>query len=256
MNPAWLRAIRRYEFDCVRGDISAPATVLELGAGVGWQASWLRECGHDVVAVDVPEANHCEEPVFPITVYDGRTLPCPAQAFTVIFSSNVLEHIADLPTIARELDRVLKPAGYAIHILPTSAWRWWTAIAHYLYLIKAPLALLSAKLFATATAPDIAEVATRIHSRPIMAKLLRALLPVRHGEQGSAFTELFSYTQRNWRRRFAALGWEVVASRSTGIFYSGHAILGSLLGIPLRRRLSWLLGSSTRIYIVRRAGQG
>jgi SAM-dependent methyltransferase len=43
--------------------------------------------------------------------YDGHTLPFPDNHFDSIFSSEVFEHVFNLPEIIRELHRVLKPGG-------------------------------------------------------------------------------------------------------------------------------------------------
>jgi len=43
--------------------------------------------------------------------YDGHTLPFPDNHFDSIFSSEVFEHVFNLPEIIKELHRVLKPGG-------------------------------------------------------------------------------------------------------------------------------------------------
>jgi SAM-dependent methyltransferase len=50
--------------------------------------------------------------------YDGRSLPFPDGHFDSIFSSEVFEHIFNLPEILPELKRVLKPGGRILITCP------------------------------------------------------------------------------------------------------------------------------------------
>jgi SAM-dependent methyltransferase len=50
--------------------------------------------------------------------YDGKTLPFPDASFDSIFSSEVFEHIFNLPEILPELNRVLKPGGRMLLTCP------------------------------------------------------------------------------------------------------------------------------------------
>lgn len=52
--------------------------------------------------------------------YNGRTLPFPDDHFDSIFSSEVFEHVFNLPEIMRELHRVLKPGGRILVTCPFS----------------------------------------------------------------------------------------------------------------------------------------
>jgi SAM-dependent methyltransferase len=52
--------------------------------------------------------------------YDGKTLPFPDDHFDSIFSSEVFEHIFNLPEIMLELKRVLKPGGKILITCPFS----------------------------------------------------------------------------------------------------------------------------------------
>lgn len=50
--------------------------------------------------------------------YDGKTLPFPENHFDSIFSTEVIEHIFNLPEILKELNRVLKPGGKILLTCP------------------------------------------------------------------------------------------------------------------------------------------
>jgi SAM-dependent methyltransferase len=48
--------------------------------------------------------------------YDGKSLPFADESFDVICSNAVLEHVSDLPTLAREMRRVTKEGGIGYHL--------------------------------------------------------------------------------------------------------------------------------------------
>lgn len=50
--------------------------------------------------------------------YDGKTIPFPDDHFDSIFSSEVFEHVFNLPEILQELRRVLKPGGRILVTCP------------------------------------------------------------------------------------------------------------------------------------------
>lgn len=50
--------------------------------------------------------------------YDGKTIPFDDNYFDSVLSSEVFEHIFNLPEIINELYRVLKPGGYLLVTLP------------------------------------------------------------------------------------------------------------------------------------------
>jgi SAM-dependent methyltransferase len=52
--------------------------------------------------------------------YDGRSLPFPDNHFDSVFSSEVFEHIFNLPEIITELKRVIKPGGRILVTCPFS----------------------------------------------------------------------------------------------------------------------------------------
>ncbi|MFN5476651.1 MAG: methyltransferase domain-containing protein, partial [Sphingobacteriales bacterium] len=63
---------------------------------------------------DGPTYSHHKVDVF----YDGHTLPFEDDHFDSIFSSEVFEHVFNLPEIMKELHRVLKPGGLILVSCP------------------------------------------------------------------------------------------------------------------------------------------
>jgi len=170
--------------------------------------------GYDVSGIDVPSSNYRASRVWPVTDYDGRHIPFEDATFDIVFSSNTLEHVRHIRDFQKEIRRVLKAGGVAIHVLPSSSWRFWTNIT---YLLR------------------------------------RWTVPGVHGEQaGDAVTEIYYFSRRWWRRLFDETGWTIVAQCSTRLFYTGESIMDSRLGMSARTRLSRLLGSSSNLFMLQK----
>jgi len=127
-----LQAIRSTELDAVLSMFPAKGKLLEIGVGTGWQASKLESFGYDVHAIDLPSSNYREVRVRPVTDYDGKIIPFQDDTYNIVFSSNVLEHIAHIREFQKEIHRVLKREGCVLHILPSSSWRFWSSLTHIL----------------------------------------------------------------------------------------------------------------------------
>jgi ubiquinone/menaquinone biosynthesis C-methylase UbiE len=59
------------------------------------------------------------EQVFSIVPLDKYALPYPDGRFDFIFSDHVMEHVLDYGAVLREMRRVLRPGGFALHIFPS-----------------------------------------------------------------------------------------------------------------------------------------
>lgn len=249
-----LRRIREYELEQVLPLLPARSKVLEIGAGAGWQARMLAQRGFSVVAIDVdlPGIGYQETRIWPVIRYDGVTIPFPDRHFDVAFSSNVLEHVPQVARLQAEIRRVLKPGGIAVHVLPTGSWRFWSNVTYYPTLIRRML---------TRSDPDgqpspatVTGSAAARRAGPqsgIWGKMRRLALPSRHGERGNVLTEVYLFSRLAWDALFRATGWEVVACYPNRLFYSGYSLLGRRLGLEARHWLSYLLGSSCLIYVLR-----
>ena len=92
----------------------AGARVLDLGAGPGYLARALEDEGAFVAALE-PDADTLLRDVRPTGALqgDGMALPFPDGAFDVVFCSNVLEHTPDAREVLVEIERVLRPEGWA-----------------------------------------------------------------------------------------------------------------------------------------------
>jgi SAM-dependent methyltransferase len=217
--------------------------VLEIGGGNGWQARVLETWGCDVVSIDLPDRPIQSKQYFHVQDYDGVIFPLADEEFDVVFSSNVLEHVQDLPGILREIRRVLKPRGCAIHILPTPTWRFFTSLAHYAFLASVVLSRFKENV-GDINLPNAGRI---IQAKGRMYFLKRIFFAGPHGEYPSAFSELYFFSNRRWSTIFRSGGFTIVDSTSTGIFYTGYALFPGI-NIATRQRLSKYLGSSCRTY--------
>lgn len=220
--------------------------VLEIGAGSGWQALYLSKCGYEVEAIDIASSQYLEQSVFPVKIYDGVSIPFPSESFEVIFSSNVLEHIAELDRFQCEIMRVLKQGGSAIHVVPTAAWRVYTSLAHYPALPKVVYRYLRGD-----TIPTLADHGKKSGSLLAYLSLVRrALHSGRHGEHGTELSELYYFSRFRWRRLFERAGFCNIGRRSLSLSYTGYSILGSRLPVELRRWISRFIGSSCHVFFM------
>lgn len=244
-----LHAIRMHELERVKPLLPANGRVLEIGGGTGWQAQALAATGFEVESIDLPQGPYRSHRVFPVRDYDGAHLPFADASFDAIFSSNVLEHVIELPTLLAECRRVLRNGGVCVHLMPTTTWRFWTSVVHYFWLPKAVLAVLLRR-----SAPDVQALRTSAQRQSGARLILRALFATRHGERGNALTELWWFSARAWRRTFRANGWAVRRRAGVGLFYTGYLLAWPWLSIRARRALAAVLGDACAMYVVQPAG--
>lgn len=249
-NSCYLESIRTYELKLAMSYIPGGARILEIGAGAGWQAKLLSDYGYRVDAIDVEESRYLSQAVFPVKVYDGYKIPFDDKEFDVVFSSNVLEHIPDLVDFQKEIRRVLRPGGLVVHVLPTSAWRLWTSLTHYIYIFK-----LIGHTIRKNSFPPLSRL--KQHQEVDKKKLLpveiltKVIWPNRHGERGNSISELYLFSRSGWKALFRKTGWYIEHLQPTGLFYTGNTVFGNKISFRLRKRLALMLDSSTAIYCLR-----
>jgi SAM-dependent methyltransferase len=232
------------------------ARVLEIGSGTGWQARALAGMGYDVTGVDLPMSseisNHARQRVWPIVDYDGAHLPFPDGHFDVIYSSNVLEHVTQLEALDAEIQRVLRPGGIALHLLPNPQWRLLSLLTYYPGQVLDALRVLRKRLGSGSEQAEAKGEAPGhpMHSPSTAAKIVRRLLPPTHGAVGSPISEIARFSRHQWDQFFAGHGWRVVHYGNNGLIASGDYLLGRALPIAARRVAGKALGGIAHVYVL------
>jgi ubiquinone/menaquinone biosynthesis C-methylase UbiE len=91
--------------------------ILDLGSGTGrFSAALAGRFGVPVVAAEPAEgmreqATHAPDTGVSLVAATAEALPFRGASFAVVWASQVIHHVDDLPSSARELRRVLRPGG-------------------------------------------------------------------------------------------------------------------------------------------------
>jgi SAM-dependent methyltransferase len=102
------------DLDSRHGPLSGQR-VLDLGCGPGFYTAALRAVGADVLPVDNSEDELASAGAPPAgaLIADAGALPLGDESVDGVFCSNLLEHTPDAAPILAEIERVLKPGGWA-----------------------------------------------------------------------------------------------------------------------------------------------
>ncbi len=205
----WLHAVREMEFARAMQHVplGRESTVLEIGCGVGLQLNLLRRRFERVFAIDpatVPDSRQG----FALSV--AEELPFRDQSFDLVISSSVIEHLTNRPRAMAEVRRVLRPGGFAVHIVPCRVWKFTSLVLNpvgypmrvaekWLARRKARKAGPAAGLPSTDPPPGFLRVLWRWFRPPI------------HGTFPSHLAECRSFGRKQWRQTFALPGLQPVA---------------------------------------------
>lgn len=250
----YIHVLRAEELDRVLhhyGDWFRGKDLLEIGSGSGFQLKILSSICRSAVGLEILGSWYGEHRIAAIRGYDGKTIPFPDASFDVIFSSHVLQYLTCEQELYGEMRRVLRPGGVAVHVVPTSAWRFWSSILHYP--AKAQL-MLRKFLPGAAVGRGPESPRTAANPRRLSQLLANVLLLHRLGAKGNWFTEHFIFLSRSWRQRLARYGWTVARIDPLELWYSGHRMVGRPFTLKGRSRAARILGSSA-ITILARPGQ-
>lgn len=248
-NIKFLHVIREFEYQKIVERFLRDTRILEIGGGTGYQAKRLTEDGYATDSIDIPNSNYAAQLEFPVLPYNGRNIPFPDGSFDIVFSSNVLEHVLDLPYLQAEMKRVLKPGGYCVHLMPTGAWRFWTNVAHYTELFQR-LSGLAPRLVPKGLSRHALSDSMSVIRLMVGTAKHYAIVP-RHGETGNALSEIATFSSRHWRKHFLSQHFVIDEVAPMGLFYTGHMVLGDRLSLGTRQKLAKWLGSACAIYVVR-----
>jgi SAM-dependent methyltransferase len=241
--------IRIYELDYLIKHIKGAKSLLELGAGAGWQAKKLSELGLDVKAIDVEQTTFRNIQVYDVEYYDGENIPIDDHSFDVVFSSNVLEHIPSIDVTLKELHRVLRNDGVAVHFLPNFNWRLWTTLTHFPNVLKR----LVNHVFSNQNTSSDLNIESKYSKNDSGQKFLNFLLPGRHGERGNVITEMYFFSRVFWRKKMTENDWQIESVYSIPLFHSGNYLLSDSVSIKFRNFLGRIIGGTTDVYVIKKA---
>ena len=142
--------------------------------------------------------------------------------------------------------------GCVIPVLPTPAWRCWNVLCAFPDALQS-VASLGARLFPPVGGGPQAWRDWRAALNRAIRYLAAPFLQRRHGERGILLTEPWFFRPAWWRRNFAANGFQVLADRPMGMFYTGNKVLGERLPLQRRERLAPWLGSACHLYLLKAA---
>lgn len=107
--------------------INSKDVVLEIGCDNGFVQQKIAAVAGKVTGIDINPGALKEHYGGEAIVMDARKLIFPSLSFDKIYSLHTIEHIKDLQSVFREVDRVLKPGGFALFVYP---WELFRGMAH------------------------------------------------------------------------------------------------------------------------------
>jgi SAM-dependent methyltransferase len=223
--------------------------LLEVGSGTGFQLKILSSICRSSVGLEIRDSGYREHRIAEVREYDGRSIPFPDASFDIIFSSHVLQSLTCEQELYREMRRVLRPEGMAVHIVPTSIWRFWSSVLHY----PAGAQLVLRKFLSGASHGTGSGLRTTAKSAWFLRVLVNMLLLHRLGAKGNWFTEHFIFHPWSWRRRLAGYGWIVDRIDPLKLWCTGRRMIGGRLSMRGRDRVARILGSSSMVILARPA---
>lgn len=263
---AFLNKIRAYELEQYLRHFPAGARILEIGGGTGMQAKLLTKRGFKVTTIDIPNSTYSDDLVFDVTPYDGKKIPLPDDSVDIVFSSNVLEHIPHIDDFHNEMNRVMRPGGIGVHAMPTGVWTFWTIVTHYLNSLQLVFSRVRARKLEQAEKEpsDSLKISKLALAGPFLAECWRTFrhtrkyapentFPQRHGEFGTVFSELWTFSRWWWIRHLKQNNYRIIQIAPMRLFYTGYMFLGPNWSIKSRHFWSYFLGSACIIYVVQPA---
>lgn len=217
--------------------------ILEIGSGDGYQGQLLARRFGRLVATDVETSRF--RAGLPIVSASSERLPFRGAAFGTVFSSSVLEHVADLDRALGEMTRVLAPGGHMVHIVPTRVWQSLTLGLRLPYMLARRLYRGLGRRWGAS--PEQAWQDWWYAGHDIRWDNVFDV-PV-HGVSASHTGEWHAFSHRSWVTRFRQAGLRIVTTADL-YTYSPYGFLGG--AERLRAALARAGLPSVRAYVLAR----
>ena len=187
---------------------------LELGCGSGKHSRNLARFCRSLVAIEYTQERLLEKSDEKVTflVGDAENLSRFKDAeFDFVFSSNLLEHLANLQKCLQECARVTADDAVIIHMVPNRTWKLFHMVLYYPFLVKRLLRGLCRKR-TMAGLLDSQLPNLDMNLRPVKRRTLLDRLsgPSPHGISQSNLREFCVWGKRHWMQTFRSNGFEIV----------------------------------------------
>lgn len=255
----YLHSIRKKEMDRVFSVLPQThfSSGLEIGAGDGFQTTLLAPRVKSLVSSDLNFKRIQESLKIPEVTYmqvdaDAITGVFPSQAFELIFSSNVLEHVRDPRSFLAATRPMLTDDGYAVHIIPSRHIKVFYLLLYYpnlvLLAVDRILGKLRGKPFFSGGTLNL-ENNINVGDKPKKKedRIKKFLFPSPHGNFSNHKEEFIAFGKKQWERLFKESGYSVVA------YAQGPAFSGYGFGFGfLRKMLEYCGVSSEHIFFLQK----
>ncbi len=220
----WLHFVRYEEIISVLDFLpDPPLKILEIGGGDGYIALLFSKNGYVITSTDIAPRYPAS---FPVQETSADHLEFPNCTFDVIFSSNVLEHIKNLPAVFKELQRVSKPNAKFIFVLPTPTWRIISSFWYILRLISIFFKKIYIKIFGgdgiVILDKENIDIKYELNNISFHEKIKRIVLHP-HGEYPSFLHEMYYFSKYRWKSIFVNNGFNILKYKRGPLFYSGES---------------------------------
>ena len=236
-------------------------TALEVGTGDGFQLPALRARFKLAIGADRTSRTYGGDRRRFIECA-AEALPFKAGSFDLIYTSNLLEHLADRDQGIQQMKALLRRGGMMIHAVPTCCWKLASVLLYPVGALllglrvtreawrvargteKGSLRTLNALrrvcgIVATAGAsyddrrregPAEARATPSRHTdRGVTARIVGMMLPAVHGTYRNHLEEFLHFRRQAWRRLFERHHLRVVEEINLGC-YTEYGLLGDRLG--------------------------
>jgi len=212
----WNLFLREYEIGKILGEFPKEYfdKALELGCGSGKDSKYIARYCKKLIALEYNESRltECNDEKTTFVIGDAQDLSqFGDNEMSLIFSSNLIEHLPNINKCLAECKRVVRKDGLVIHTVPNRTWKIFHLLLYYPFGIKVVLWRLFSKNKSMVLSELLGEE-TNIDSslRPVNNSLISNLLPKTHGISKSHIREFMVWAEKRWITQFERSGLEIV----------------------------------------------